>query len=279
LEGRRRILVLGDSFVWGDGYSNANDIWWRQLERELRQRGYGDVDVIAAGVNGASTQDQLRWLKTLGIDGLGSPDVIIFGYVTNDPDVRRADGSPYVKQLGDIASVPRWRFLDKTLGRVAPNLTAQLQQRRIAKVQSRIPDVYPYAEWERKLLEPPNLDAYRGVVHDLAATMRMIGVPYFFITLPNSPDRARFTERYAPIEPLFAAAAIPFHNILDDFVAAYPLGSEVLQWGINPANGHPGPVSTRFYARKAADILERQYPHLLGVKSPGPIAPVLAIND
>jgi hypothetical protein len=33
--GKSRILVIGDSFVWGDGYVNANDIWWRQLEREL----------------------------------------------------------------------------------------------------------------------------------------------------------------------------------------------------------------------------------------------------
>src|SRR5581483_4422622 len=24
---RRRILVLGDSFVWGDGYANINDAW------------------------------------------------------------------------------------------------------------------------------------------------------------------------------------------------------------------------------------------------------------
>src|SRR5262245_45315733 len=47
--GRKRILVLGDSFVEGDGLTNVNNTWWRELQRELERRGYWNLDVIAAG--------------------------------------------------------------------------------------------------------------------------------------------------------------------------------------------------------------------------------------
>src|SRR5262245_22040442 len=30
-QGRRKILVMGDSFVWGPPYVTLNHLWWRQL--------------------------------------------------------------------------------------------------------------------------------------------------------------------------------------------------------------------------------------------------------
>ena len=84
----KRILVIGDSFVWGDGYANANDIWWRQLDRELKRRGYWQVEVVAAGASGASTLDQLWWLRNDQHLKALAPDAIIIGYASNDPDVK-----------------------------------------------------------------------------------------------------------------------------------------------------------------------------------------------
>ena len=275
--GKARILVIGDSFVWGDGYVNANDIWWRQLERELHRRGYWNVEVVAAGFNGLSTQDELVGLRSGGLARLGSPDLVVLGYVTNDPDVRDAKGRPLVK---DIArDVPQWRVLDRSIGRVAPTLANQLRQRLTAKWQASITDAYPYNEWELKLLEPPNIDAFRDVVAELGAFLRGTGKPSFVVTLPNFPSPDHFGPRHAPIGAIFRSAGLPFHDLLDAFVREYPPGGEVLQWGINPANGHPGTVSTRFYARQTADILERDYLALLGPKSPLPASRRPRIND
>jgi hypothetical protein len=265
--GNCRILVVGDSFVWGDGYSNVNDIWWRQLERELLHRGYEGIEVVAAGLNGASTQDQLHWLRDLELMERLDPDLVVLGYVTNDPDTKDAQGHYYVKQIGRDVRIPRWRGLDRTLGLAAPHLAMQLKQQLTRKWESRLTDAYPYGEWERKLLEPPNLDAYRSVVLELGEFIRRTRTPFFAVTLPNSPQRDYFEARYHPIAPIFAAAGLPFHNLVDDFVRAYPSDGAGLKWGINPANGHPGRASTRFYARDVGDILERDFPDLLGPKT------------
>lgn len=261
---KQRILVVGDSFTWGDGYLNANDIWWRQLERELRHRGYFGVEVVSIGFPGASTQDELRWLRDMGLLDKLEPDAVILGYVTNDPETKGPDGKPLVKQVGRDVAVPTWKCLDRTLGRIASRLSAQIKQRLARKWESKIVDAYPYSEWEIKILEPPNIDAYRKVVRELGDFVRNSGKPFFVVTLPNAPSREQFEMRYRPIAPIFAAAGLRFYNLLDDFVREYPSGGEILQWGVNPANGHPGPVSTRFYARKVSDILERDFPSALG---------------
>lgn len=279
-----RILVLGDSFVWGDGYANANDIWWRQLDRELKHRGYYDVEVVAAGLNGASTQEQLRWLRDLPLLDQMKPDLVIVGYVTNDPDVLNAAGEPYVKQIGRDVEIPSWDGLDRTLGRVAPTLVAQLRPRLTEKWASRVEGAYAYADWELKLVESPNIEAYGEVVRELATVLTSRNLPTFFVTLPNSPNADHHELRYRAVKPLFRAAGLPFYDLLDDFVREYPPSAKgtsgsILRWGINPANGHPGPEATRFYARKVVDILEQQYPKLLGSLSPAVPAARPRIND
>src|SRR6476659_4977556 len=82
--GRRKILVMGDSFVWGPPYVTLNHLWWRQLAIELERRGYRDVDVLAVGHPGWSTHRQLDCAKQLIPEV--KPDLVIWGYVTNDPD-------------------------------------------------------------------------------------------------------------------------------------------------------------------------------------------------
>jgi hypothetical protein len=142
-----------------------------------------------------------------------------------------------------------------------------------------VTDAYDYNQWELKLLERPSIDAYRTIVHELGAAMRTQGKPCFVVTLPNWPGKDHFAARYAPVASIFQTAAIPFHDLLDDFVRAYPSGGEVLQWGINPVNGHPSAVGTRFYARETADILEKEYASLLGYRTQRPVGLAAGIND
>ena len=253
-KGASRILVIGDSFDPGHGYVNANDIWWRQLERELHRRGYWSVEVVAAGFPGASTQHELAWLQAGGLARLGSPDLVILGYVSNDPDMHDANGTPMVLQIGRDIPMRQWPRLDRTIGRVAPNLTAQLRQRLSTKWQASVQNAYPYNEWELRLLEPPNIDAYREVVRELSELVHTSGKPFVAVTLPSWPSRKRFELRYRPIAPIFSAAGLKFHDVLEDFLREFPAGGEILQWGVNPVNSHPGPISTRFYARNVSRL-------------------------
>jgi hypothetical protein len=287
-EGQERILVLGDSFVWGNGYANMNDIWWRQLQRELYRRGYWNVQVVAAGLNGASTQEEFRELRESDLISRLQIDAVVIGYVTNDPDMEDASGQRYVPQLEDLAkmaSSARLSWLDSTLGRVAPQVNDLIQkrvtQKRLLTLESEQAG-YEYGDWEMSILQGPNFEAYQKMLVDMGSFLKSQGVPYMAVTLPNMPNRDGFQAKYARVEPAFKAAGIPFYDLLDDFVAAYPpevQGANVLQWGINPANGHPGAISTSFYGREVAGILEKDYPAILGQHVPMPASIRPRIND
>jgi hypothetical protein len=141
-----------------------------------------------------------------------------------------------------------------------------------------------YADWELEILESPNIEAYGEIVQSLGDWVRESGRPFFVVTLPGAPTKEAFESRYSPVAPLFAAARLPFFDLIDAFVREYPatnagVGSSVLQWGVNPVNGHPGPVATRFYARQVTDILERDFPHVLGVRFDAEPGLVPKIND
>jgi hypothetical protein len=275
----RRIMVISDSWVWGDGYANMNDIWWRQLARELLRRGYADVEVLGVGKRGASTHDELDQLRK--VFPKYRPDLVIMGYVTNDADehqvpqfdYRILDRDPFVQfhqRLAKAGFLPRLNF----------QLAELRKQKRLA-ILSREKLFWDYPGWERKLVEPENLKFYRPTVQALGEFVRQLGVPFFMMTTPVSPTGKTWAPYYAPVEPIFAENQLRFCNILDDFARAYA-GQKPpnnLNWGINPANGHPSSLSAHFYAMAAADILERDYPEALGPRTPPPAAFAPEIND
>jgi hypothetical protein len=270
----RRILVMGDSFVDGKVYSNLNDVWWRRLERELRRRGYEDVEVIASGNSGASTRQQLR-NATVAIPEY-RPDLVIWGYVTNDPVERRVrqdeENAARQKATADDAWL---RWLD---GRQFPNLSYQLAaRRRSALLKASIPGAPPHADWETRLVSDPDNFATLRSVADVMAAQR---TPYFFVTLPNYPSPTTYAPLYAPVLAAMREVGIDVHDLLPRFVADYRGDDRpVLQWAINPADGHPGVTSTSFYARAVADILEADYAYALPRRRQPPTEPALRITD
>lgn len=282
----KRILVMGDSFVWGSGYSNMNDIWWRQLQRELTRRGYEQVEVIAAGLSGASTHQELEQARNLV--PVYKPNLIIWGYVTNDPDegVIEQFNYKFVNQDPIIRLIKTLR--DKG---VFPRLNTLLFEARSRKVAGTMDEKrfgYEYSQWQLKLLEGKNFELYKKTVKELGHFQVSSGIPGFVMTLPSYPDRAYFTPLYSKVIPLFKADKIAVYNILENFLKFYsgfnsdPIYATldpVYTWRINPANGHPGTTATHFYAEQAADILEADYPQVLGERTPPAKPPAIHIND
>jgi lysophospholipase L1-like esterase len=269
--GEKRILVVGDSFVWGDGYENANDIWWRQLQRELNSRGYGHVKVVAAGLNGASTQDQLAWLKRLSLADKLEADIIVVGYVTNDPDIHDDSGTSLVKQNNTATNYSDSRNLpiipDHYSARLFPNVIEKLQDRRSRKWlanSSQEEKGYPYAVWELMLLQGKNFAVYNEVLAEFSEYVASIEAPVFFMTLPNSPNKAFYSVRYEPILKAFSDNGLKIYNTLPRMLETFGMQLNNSNWAINPANGHPSPLSTRLYAKNAVDILIKDYPNIVG---------------
>lgn len=282
----KRILVIGDSFVWGDGYANLNDLWWRRLERELHRRGYLDVEVIAAGFRRYATRNELEMVRR--VVPVYKPDLAIWGYVTNDPD----EGILIEREARHDPLYAFWRERDPAMSglealrrsKVCLTLCSQLQRRRLDKLsasrEDEAPNVYPYDEWELRLLEGENFARYRRAVADVAAFHKETGLPYFFMSLPRVPDRGYYAARLGPIASLFAEHGIPWRDIAPEFAEGREGTRPLLAWGILPSNSHPGLACTQFFAEKAADIIEKEFPQALPARQAAPLPPpALLVND
>lgn len=79
--GVERILVLGDSYVWGYGVGDG-DLFTRTLEQTVAASGVG-VEVLNAGVSGWGTDQEYLWLREEGLRY--SPDLVVLGFFFNDP--------------------------------------------------------------------------------------------------------------------------------------------------------------------------------------------------
>jgi len=297
---RKRILIVGDSYIWGDGHTNINMIWWRQLQWELERRGYHNVDVIAAGQNGASTQDQFYWLKDTNLLAIAKPDIIVFGYVTNDPDMKKSDGSRIVKQriasvkpeisntseapitasekLRAISFLPRW----------FPNLTNELANR-VEHKEEYSPNTkddininnehngFTYDIWEYKILEGENFDLYEGLVTKLGSFLATLETPSFFVT--TATPQNDLEPRYRKIKELFPKSGIDFIDLTPELMSLKHSSVASLEWTVNPVNGHPSSRATAFYANQVANILQDKYPLVLGQKNIASPAFMPNIND
>jgi hypothetical protein len=262
----RKILVLGDSFVWGPPYITLNHLWWRQLAIELERRGYRSVEIVAAGQPGLSTREQLECARRL-IPEL-QPDLVMWGYVTNDPDEK------LVRKISDVEdNIPFGDRIRHSLRPVLPNLVFKFDSLRAEKLAAQYtgPEYgYAYPDWELKLLDGENFARYRQTVEQVGDFLRDAQIPAVLVTLPHFPGREYFEPRYAPVLPLWESAGVSVLNTLDEFVSRYgnapASGPESLKWGINPADSHPGPTATHFFATQAVDFLEQSWPELLGPK-------------
>lgn len=284
--GEKRILVMGDSFVWGDGSANMNDIWWRRLQMELDRRGYHNVRVISAGLCGAATHRELKWAEKLV--NVYKPDMIIWGYVTNDPEEgSEHSGQGIVKQI----ELPKDQAFDNVWGQATslfPNFTRQLSGLRGQNLKHKYSGDkygYDYNEWLKKILEGPNFDAYKLTVHRLADFVKEQKIPSMVMTLCMPWESPKVV---IPVQKLFESNGVEFHNLLPVLGPWYKhltdsgAAKGQLSLAVNPANGHPGVTMTNYYARQTVDILEKSFPQVLGEKTPedkSAAAQEIKVND
>ncbi len=265
-----RVLVVGDSFLHGTGVADLDTIWARQLQRELDERwGAGTADVEILARDNASTMEQVEWLQQRFADG-SRPDVVLFGYVYNDPVPSFRESSVCAGVQDCRPQMPEThpgyrsclrgesglvgRLVKNVLGRALPALTHELLSRycdldRFAGELGRIT--------QRDVVDDPTASPYwsyfRSAIADLAELTRDIPV-VFMPTLAQDSDMARFEK----VRPTLVEAG---------FIIAEPAGTlssrtglEMIARRANPVDGHPGPGLTALYAEDAADALGRVVP-------------------
>jgi len=272
-DAKLKILALGDSFVFGFGSTNLNYLWWNQLSGELVRRGY-DCTVYAAGQGGASTYDELKWLTTTSMVADLDPDIIVIGYVTNDPEYDPSSGGNYNyfgNYYGTFSQVLDMPF-EKIFQKFLPTVYASIDYAVTIKfshtefIRNKIG--YQIADWEQKIVEGKMLSDYNSyIIEPLGNYAASIDIPIILVTTPQTPDIRYFEPKYTPVLPLFEKAGIKTYNMLNEFYDTCFDEKYVDNFAMNPTDPHPGTASTWFYSKYIADKLEADYPDILGKKT------------
>jgi lysophospholipase L1-like esterase len=97
--GTQRILVIGDSFVWGYGVEQR-ETFPKLLEARLPR-----VEVINAGVAGYGTDQELLWLRSEGVRY--RPDLVVLVMCGNDDDENNRD------LVYNVYHKPRFRLTEQ----------------------------------------------------------------------------------------------------------------------------------------------------------------------
>jgi GDSL-like lipase/acylhydrolase family protein len=94
-----RIVVLGDSIVWGHGLA-LEDTFAKQLERLLTETCEGHFEVLNFGVSGYSTRQEVELYRVKA--SRFHPDLLIVGYCLNDFGESSVEGEAFHRLYYDI---------------------------------------------------------------------------------------------------------------------------------------------------------------------------------
>ncbi len=124
------IVVLGDSFTWGQSCLNRNEVYWRQAERSLRAQGY-NVKISGVAMISANSYEELDWLTRSDLIKELQPDLIVFGYLYNDPDDTANPIEAWNEKHVEVE--PEYERMLNAAARFFPNIAFRLKNFIIAK--------------------------------------------------------------------------------------------------------------------------------------------------
>ena len=280
---KTRILVVGDSYIFGDGLSNFNDTYWMQLRRRLQEFGYRDIEVLAIGECGWGTKQAFEALRPVAPKF--NPDLIIWAYVPNDPDEKAYKQAENDEAWAEYhSSLPKsdlWYNLCEHLSDYLPRLSPVLSKHRHEALIARTPPPaelgYQYCSWVYKLYSPENLKRYEKTLKKVADFSKAHKTPHLFVGLTRHHllDDRFFVKT---ISELFKKYSLPFIDLGPGLEQMHlQRFGKIPPFDANPSNGHPNRFATRPYADLTIAILEKSYSHLLPKKAS--FEPSFAIND
>ena len=247
VEGVFRIAVLGDSFVYGAGLADPNDIWSHVLEKKIRTE-YGDsVEVLSWGRNGWSTYDEFRFLK-----GWGSAfdiDYLVIGVIHNDPHI------PGI-------SMPRRNFVWHKLAQQLPFFknTIRFLSNYLNEALYHLPYFSDWGNigWRNALYSEENLRAYENMLGEFKNHLESHEINYVFVSTPTLGDSA-FRKYYELLLNVFDRKDIRYLDLYPKVVETFGHynGKQIRQklWA-NPVNGHPGQRLTMLYAESVFEYFQ-----------------------
>jgi len=232
----RRIVVLGDSFTYGLGVG-VPSTYPAQLERLLREvPGAGPAEVLNLGVTAYSIHDEAIVLERKV--GALEPDLVLVGYVLNDPQVGTG-GQP----IRVFYHRTRW-WQHSHLLRLAAKARRDWEVRRRGG-----------GDWIRSLYEDPA--TWRAALASLERMRRASrdqGLEVVFVVFPMIPDETWEGYAYADLhERVGAAIRDAGFRVLDLREAFSRLPPRALR--LPGEDWHPSPLGYEVAARAIRDFL------------------------
>src|SRR5512139_1639636 len=249
LPGVGRVIVLGDSFTYGDGV-RANEALPAQLELQLNQKGNARYEVLNFGVPGYNTAQEFAYLQEAGL--ALHPDLVIVAFNLSD-----ADFSPLRNQSrSHVMLVHAKEFLKAHVGFYD---FARLQFRGMQEWSFRNdpatavwPEMYPIRLAARG--EPSRgWDQCRAALQGIAQTCRRAGIPVVMVFWPVLERLSDYPYRseHTFVTTQAKALGIPVLDLLPVFAGADPRALTV-----SARNPHPNAAAHRAAAIAVAAFLQ-----------------------
>ena len=270
---KKRILIVGDSYVWGDGYSNANYIWWQQLRNKFLENGYNDVEFVVMGMPGFNTSQQYEMLKKSDIKNSIDPDLILFAYVDNDTEAWQNpydDNPVWVKAKASYKALENIlpSKLNSFIKKLYPNLYVKVNNMLVEKYSSLYGKIgIKYIDYEKVIHRNLFLEEYsKNILIPLKNYLENeLNIDYLFIEMPFFPSELA-KEQIVLVKEKFDKLNMPFFELSSDYTLEVPFYDKNL-YQITPSNAHPGTKTTEYIARKVFQILQNNYSNILGNKT------------
>jgi lysophospholipase L1-like esterase len=240
-----RILLVGDSFTFGYGVAE-DSTYGAQLQRMLRSRpaSCGSVQVINGGVNGYNTEQEVAFVKQLGLPL--EPDLIILGFNPNDI-MSRAEGKTMLRHLGFKKALGRsavYQFFAPRLKAVVLRRAGEEYDSTIAKFIAGDPSVALRGEEVRQ-----ELDSLAGVGEKSAFRVAVAIFP-FADQVYSAPKGPWPPEIFSRLE---STAEIPVLDLLPAFRAAARQGQDLF---LDEPTHHPNPRALHIVALELQRFLD-----------------------
>jgi hypothetical protein len=241
--GTWRMVVLGDSFMFGQGVPDESTCV-RHLERRLQRPGGPRVEVINTARVGYNTAIELTVLDTLGLRY--QPDLVLLGFVLNDAE----EGSPTYPRLlpGALDTALDWSQFYYLIRAI------------VFRVQVATGAKPEYDQYLHALYDPEK-PAYRRnmeALHAIVTRAGAAGIPAVVAVWPYADKRHPFKpylfarERDMAIDEARAAGAHAFDlypTFENDTYASFALSN---------ADSHPNPDVQRRGAEAIHEFLVRE---------------------
>jgi len=271
--GAIRVLVVGDSYVWGHGVEDPNSIWPYLLEQELNSDGGAHYEVITLGRMNSSHMNMADWLTERKVAEL-KPDIVILTHHDNDTFPTYSEEA-LCKPLGtcmEQGKLPTQAHSDEQIRRVA---CIEGDSSLFSIVIKKVSKIFPmvarkavnrycnserfvegdFRESEMKMKQRPHESKYWPLY--ISAVGRIGKVltdkPAYLFSYAQMTSNPEITELVRAQFESVGIASIP-GPVTTDLINS----RQTSELNVNPVNDHPSRLLASAYARDVAAFLKSQ---------------------